>query len=178
MMSKVGANEEQLNSALGAVVPILTNALARNASTPEGASALHNALSNKHDGSVLDSLMDLVNNPQNGEGAGILRHVLGGSRPAVEQAVSVNTGLNQQGVGQLLEMLAPMLMGVLGRQQRQATSSDAAGGLSEWLRSAQGQMQNQAPQQMGFIGRLLDRDGDGNMMDDVMEMGFKFFTKR
>ena len=53
---QIGAGEQQTQSAAMAALPALLGAMKRNASTPEGASALSNALEQDHDGGILDHL--------------------------------------------------------------------------------------------------------------------------
>ena len=85
---QVGAKEEDTAKAMPEVFGLLTDALARNSSRQEGAQALSNALAKDHDGSILNNLPDFINNFQDGPGDGILRHVLGDRRSAVEQGLS------------------------------------------------------------------------------------------
>jgi len=77
---QAGATPEQAKSALGDAIPILMNALARNNSSAVGAESLRNAIARDHDGSLLDNLGDFLNNPAMANGAGILKHVLGGKK--------------------------------------------------------------------------------------------------
>jgi len=53
---QVGADEETTGQAISAAIPLLITALARNASQPAGADALHNALQD-HDGGILGNVM-------------------------------------------------------------------------------------------------------------------------
>jgi len=56
MAADVGADEGQVRSAATAAIPLLLGALARNASSADGAKALHGALQKDHDGSLLDNV--------------------------------------------------------------------------------------------------------------------------
>ena len=75
---------------------------------------------------------------------------------------------------QILMMLAPIVMGYLGRQKQQQNLD--AGGLSDWLGGQQQQIQ-QSPQG-GFLNGMLDRDGDGSTMDDIASMAMNYITNR
>ncbi|MGA7614625.1 MAG: DUF937 domain-containing protein, partial [Thermoanaerobaculia bacterium] len=81
----VGADSTTTKSAIGTAVPLLVAALAKNASSPAGAQALHGALARDHDGGILENLAGFLGNPQSMNGAGILEHVLGGKVGAVQQ---------------------------------------------------------------------------------------------
>ena len=50
----LGANPQATKTAATAALPLLFSALARNAQTEDGASALHRAIEKDHDGSLLD----------------------------------------------------------------------------------------------------------------------------
>ncbi len=79
-----GADRQQTATAASGVMSTLVSALARNASTPEGAQSLSNALDRDHDGGILDNVMDLFGGnaqpkPEQTRamnGQGILKHLL------------------------------------------------------------------------------------------------------
>lgn len=114
--SRLGVSPEQANSAVGAGLPAILAGLAKNAQRPDGASALASALDKDHDGSVLedDGYFDTY---QQKNGAGILGHVFGNQTGAVGSQVSALGGLDPAQGGQLLQMLAPLVMGFLGKQK-------------------------------------------------------------
>ena len=120
---QIGAKEEETTNALSGILPTLLGAMANNSKTPEGAQGLLGALDKDHDGSILDNVGDFLGNYQNGPGEGILNHVLGNNRPIVEQNLSQKTGLNSSQIGNLLQIAAPLIMGYLGKQKRQAGGS-------------------------------------------------------
>lgn len=169
---QVNASPTQTKSALGSAIPILINALAKNSSTAEGASALKNAVAKDHDGSLLDHLGDFLNNPAAGNGAGILKHVLGNKRQNVEKYISNDSGLDSSSVGRILEMAAPLVMGYLGKN-----SGKQGSGIESILNSYMKTQKKQVPQSQGIINQLLDRDNDGNVMDDIAELGMSFLGK-
>ena len=74
-------------------------ALARNASTTEGAASLQQALVKDHDGSILEHVTDFLGNPEAANGAGILRHVLGHQQVTVQQGLSRSLGLESNQIG-------------------------------------------------------------------------------
>jgi hypothetical protein len=169
--------------------------MARNTQNAQGASALASALDRDHDGSVLNNLDAFLRTPEQGKGAGILNHVLGAQRGRVEQYVAKSSGLNSGNSGQLLEMLAPLVMGSLGKQKK-AQGLDAgglAGMLGQLLGGAQtsgtsttsrpgnaaaqqapgaGAKAAKSPQQQ-LLESLLDGDKDGDIKDDLLNLGGK-----
>ena len=147
--SQLGADPATTQKAVGAALPLLLGALGKNASTEDGASALFNALSSKHDGSVLNDLSGFITKGGDvKDGQGILRHTLGSKQTGIEQALSQATGLGTDSTGNLLAMLAPVVMGALGQQ-------------------------DQVPSQLGGLSGLLDMNNDGSIIDDVVNLGSK-----
>lgn len=172
---QLGASDTQVQSAIGMALPALLQGLQRNAANPQGAESLANALQRDHDGGILDDLMGFLGNAQQGPGAGILRHVLGDQRAVVQQGIGQATGINPNQMGGLLEMLAPMVMGALGKTTRQ--EGTGVGGLFDLLGQATGQMQQQQPQAFNLVNMLLDQNRDGNVVDDVARMLGNFLKR-
>lgn len=171
---RFGISETAANTAVQIGVPLIMAALARNASQPQGAESLHEAINNDHDGSILDNVMGYLGNPQSENGAGILGHVFGNQRPAIENNLAQATGMDQNSAGGLLETLAPLVMGSLGKAQQQNELDPS--GLSNLLNSQQQEAQANAPDMMGMLGSMLDQNKDGSSMDDLQRMAAKFFN--
>ena len=170
---RFGLSESQAGAAVQIAVPLILTALTRNASQPEGAESLHQAINNDHDGSIFSNLTGYLDNPQSANGAGILRHVFGAQQPTVEDNLAQATGIDPNAASGLLETIAPMVMGAVGQTQQQ-NELDASG-LSNLLNSQQQQAQANAPGVMGMLGSMLDRNQDGSAMDDLQRMDARFF---
>ena len=166
--SQIGADRKQVERAVPAALGSLMTGLARNTRSAEGAGALATALSNDHDGSILDDLSSALSAPEQGPGAGILGHVFGSKRGAVESALGQGTGLDAGSMGKLLTMLAPLVLGALGKKQRRDGLDPT--GLGGLLRREQQSAARRAPD-LGMLGGLLDADGDGDIKDDVAKIG-------
>ena len=129
------------------------------------------ALNSKHDGSILDNLGDLfgggVDSNVIDDGGKILGHVLGGKQRQVENALGAKAGMDAGSVAQILKVAAPILMGLLGKQQRQQNVNTSSGieGLLGGLLGG-----NSPRQEQSFIESILDADGDGSVVDDVAGM--------
>ena len=170
---RFGISETTANTAIQMAVPLILTALARNASQPQEAQNLHQAIANDHDGSIFDNLMGYLGNPQSANGAGILGHVFGGQRPAIENNLAQATGMDQSSAGGLLETLAPLVMGSLGKA-RQENGLDASG-LSNYLNVQQQEAQSTAPNAMSVLSSMLDQNQDGSSIDDLQRMAARFF---
>jgi hypothetical protein len=173
--SNLGADEGAVGNAIGMALPMLMGALSRNASNDEGARSLDGALERDHDGSILDNLSGFLGQAEQGPGDGILRHVLGAKRPAVEQGLSKSTGLDAGTIGKLLVTLAPVVLGAIGKAKRDKHMD--SGGLSQFLAGERQEIERSAPDKMGIIGSLLDSDGDGQIEVDEIAKGVGLLGK-
>ena len=170
MSQAIGADQAATQKALQAALPLLLAALAKNATNRQGAEALHQAVARDHDGSLLQNLDGYIARPDTQTGEGILRHVLGAKRPAVEAGISKASGLDAKGVATMMASLAPLVMGMLGQTQRQQNLD--APGLAQMLQGEQRQVAASAPG-LGGLSRLLDSDNDGQITDDLAKLGGK-----
>ena len=184
MAQQLGASSQQIQSAVGAALPLLLGALGQNATQPQDAAALFNALEHDHGQATpqgLGGLGDLLGAVLGGagaapgrgaggglgDGAAILGQIFGGNRQQAENQLGQATGLGSS-AGQLLAMLAPMVMAYLANRVK-AGNMDA---------SALGQTRGQehALQQGGLggglLGSLLDQNGDGKLdAGDLLQLG-------
>lgn len=168
----VGADQESTGRAVAAALPLLLGTVAGQAENPDNANALFGVLNNDHDGSILDSLGSLLgggyaSRAMGSDGARILGHVFGNNRGAVEQSVARSSGVDQGLIAKLLPMLAPIVMGYIGRKLR-GDGLDAGG-----LGSILGGERTQMRQQDSGLGSILDAitggggsdQGGGGLMD-------------
>ena len=202
MAAQLGATPQQTQSAIQAALPMLMGAMQRNASTPQGADALHRAVTRDHQGvdlggllggllgggagGGLGGLMGAVmgamggGQPQGAQrspldnGAAILGHVFGQAQPRAAAGVARASGLDTGAAAKLMAMLAPMLMGTLG-QATQKQGLDA-GGLSDLLGQVTRGLGGQGGGVPKAVGRLLDSDGDGDVdAQELLAAGSKLF---
>lgn len=168
---QTGQSESKTGSVLTMALPVLMQAMKRNASTPQGAEGLLGALSGKHDGSILDNLGGLfgggVDDEVVNDGSKILGHVLGNKQQNVTNALSQKSGMDAGAVAQILKVAAPILMGLIGKQSRKQNVNNASGieGLLGGLLGG-----NSPKSEQSFLESMLDADGDGSIIDDVAGM--------
>lgn len=164
---QLGQDKAKTTSALSAALPLILGAMKNNASSQQGAEGLLGALSGKHDGSILDNLGGLLGSEDvMKDGAGILGHVFGGREQNVAQAVSSKSGIDMGSAMNLLKMAAPVIMGMLGKQTRQNNVSDA-NGIGDLLGGLLG---GGAQKEQSLVTQILDADGDGSVIDDLIGM--------
>lgn len=161
---KTGIDATQASSVLANGLPAIMSAMQNNVSG-EGASGLLAALSSsKHDGSILDNVSGFLKDGDFTDGSKILGHVLGGKEENMVQGLSSKTGVDSGIIAKILPMLAPIVMGYLGKQTKKegvSNSSDLSGMLGGIL----GGLGDNA-----MLTSVLDQNGDGKLdASDAME---------
>ncbi len=119
---RIGADEAQTRNAVNAAVPALLAALSQDA---ERGSGLQEAIRRDHDGAILDQLPEYLGgtaqlSPRTTNGSGILEHTLGARQADMERALSAKSGLDLGTIARLLPILAPIIMGMLGKKGQSA----------------------------------------------------------
>lgn len=159
--TRIGADETKTRSALHAAVPALLAAFSQEA---ERGGGIRQAIERDHDGSIIDQLSGYLGgganlSPRTTNGAGILDHVLGNRQPDMQQALSAKTGLNASSIGSLLALLAPIVMGMIGKK----SNASPGGGFSrDDLGSILGREKQDAKSKNPDIGDILDSFGQGS----------------
>ena len=166
--NQLGVDDQATQQAISTALPMLVGALGRNAESPEGARALDQALQRDHDGSILNNVpVALANDRMVQDGQAILGHILGAKQGNVEMGVAKASGLDANSAGALMSMLAPVLMGALGQQkQQQSLNADSLAGMLQTERQI-------SDSELSGLSQLLDMDGDGDVTDDVINIGSK-----
>lgn len=178
LSTQLGATPEQTENAIGMALPTLLGAVARKADDDTEIERLHGAI-DEHDDDALDGISGLLGGTQDspasaqallGSGDNILDSILGGSKSKVETGIGKASGLSGGQVGSLLSMLAPLVIGTIGKKARSGGLD--MGGLAGMLRGEKKEIEQQATG--GLLAGLLDQDGDGDFdFSDVMQLGMK-----
>lgn len=170
-------DRNQAESAVEGGFTTLLNAISKNVASPSGAEGLAGALDRDHDGSILDDITGFlggtrqVDNTSMLNGSGILKHLLGGQQNQVVEMLGKATGLHESQAGQMLMSLAPVVMGMLGRQKKMGNLDQTS--LANLVTRGTENFNRQSPTNTSLITKMLDRDGDGSAMDEIMSMGAK-----
>lgn len=168
-----GAESDKVQKLMDMGIPTIMQAMGRNAKSPEGAESLMNALRQHQD----DDVENMVRNPSaidKNDGEKILSHILSSKDDQVKMNLAKETGLEKNQVSGVLAQIAPLLMGVMGQQQKQrgAGVSDISSLVTDALgKSAKGGM-------MDMATRFLDQDKDGSIVDDIGDMLGGMFGKK
>ena len=176
---QLGLDPQQASGAIGAALPLLLGKLGSNAAQPQGAQALLGALQNNHSGldigSVLGAVLGGASSPQ-ANGAGILGHIFGGQQNRAELGLGQATGLGGERAGQLLKILAPIVLAFIAQRMSQGGAQNNPLGLAEVLGQEQRQVQQQGGLGGGLLGAVLDQDGDGQLgLGDILKIGSGMF---
>lgn len=153
-------------------VAALVAGLQRNAASPQGAEQLSAALAKDHDGSVLkDVAAALTGGELPADGQKIVQHIFGAKQPAVAKHIADETAVQPGAASDILNTLAPIVLGALGKKQKTA-QLDASGLADQLLRQRLPKTGAAAS-----IVALLDRDKDGMVLDDIVQIGRGIFGK-
>lgn len=140
--NKFGISKNQVIALLAVAAPLVISYLKKKSQeNSEEADALNNALDKDHDGSILNDPSQAAARQQ--EGGSILDHIFGGQKATVENQLSQNTGISMDKIGPIMAMLAPLIMGYIGKQ-KQSSGVTSGGGLGDLLSGILGGAQSQA----------------------------------
>ncbi|WP_159479243.1 DUF937 domain-containing protein [Chryseobacterium sp. 18068] len=170
--NKFGISKNQIIALLAVATPLVISYLRNKSQDNKEAEALNNALDKDHDGSILDDTSQLE--ARQNEGGSILSHVFGSEKGNVENQLSQNTGISIDKIGPILAMLAPVIMGYIGKEKQQ--NNVGAGGLGDLLGGILGGAQTQAQQQQSnplndILGSVLgggQSQSSGNPLNDIL----------
>ena len=172
--NKFGISKNQVIALLAVAAPLVISYLRKKSQEdPNEAEALNNALDKDHDGSILGDPSQVEARQQ--EGGSILDHVFGGQKATVENQLSQNTGISMDKIGPILAMLAPLIMGYIGKE-KQSGGVTSGGGLGDLLGGILGSAQNQAQAQNSnplndILGSVLgggSQQSSGNPLNDIL----------
>ncbi len=119
-------------------------------------------------GTVLNQLGALFGGGGTGTASlqsGLLEQFLGGATEKMAIAIATKTGLSKPMVQKALVMLIPIVIGALFKYGSQAQAAQPDRGRDPQIRRAA-----QGNDPLGGLGAILDRDGDGSFLDDILEM--------
>lgn len=170
--NKFGISKNQIIALLAVAAPLVISYLRNKSQDSKEAEALNNALDKDHNGSILDDSSQVE--ARQAEGGSILNHVFGGDKQNVENQLSQNTGISIDKIGPILAMLAPVIMGYIGKEKQQNNVS--AGGLGDLLGGILGNASSQAQTQQSnplndILGSVLgggQSQSSGNPLNDIL----------
>lgn len=173
LSQQLGADPNTTRQAVPAALTALLGGLSRNVQQPGGSQQLDSALAD-HQDTAGGNLATLLGGGSIGsQGGGILGHIFGNHQPAVASQVGQRTGLNQAQAARLLILLAPFVLHYLAKQrqqQQQQQPGSAGGGITDILNGERTRVEQAHPEHRGILASILDRNHDGQILDDVASM--------
>jgi hypothetical protein len=194
MAQQLGVDEQMATTGAGALLPAILGGFKKTAQTqPSGLDGLGGLLGQLGGGGLLDSVLSPEPTPVE-KGNDVLGQIFGSkdvSRSVADHA-SGQTGLDSSLLKKMLPILAMLVAGYMAKQAGgeqggglgglvggmlgggQAPAGGGFGGiLGNVLGGALGGGQAPAGGGLGGLGSLLDMDGDGNPLDDIIGMAGK-----
>lgn len=175
---ELGVSEAQAAEGAAALAPAVLGGFKKQAQTqPSGLDGLGGLLGKLGGGGLLDDL--LGSQPTNlSRGNDVLGQIFGSKdvSRAVAQNASASTGMSADVLKKMLPMVAMAVAGFMAKQKESGAAPGAAqasgGGLGGMLG---GLLQGGGSQQSrgGGLASMLDMDGNGNPLDDIMRMAGK-----
>jgi hypothetical protein len=179
---ELGLSESQAASGAEALLPAILGGLKKQAQAqPSGLDGLGGLLGQLGGGGLLDNVLS----PQPtdvGRGNDVLGQIFGSKEVSreVAQNAAGSSGLDPALLRKMLPILAMAVAGFMAKQQggggAQPDSGSPEGGLGGLLGGLVGSLgggRAAAPGSAGGLGSLLDLNGDGNALDDILRMAGK-----
>jgi hypothetical protein len=148
---ELGISEQQVQLGAAALLPAILGGFKKQVQTqPTGLSGLGGLLGALGGGGLLDDV--LASHPTNVDrGNNVLGQIFGSKEVSrnVAQNASTKTGLDPSLLKKMLPMLAMVVAGYMARQRPEVEAAPTGA-------------------RRGGLGGLLDLDGDGNALDDIL----------
>ena len=175
---ELGVSEEQAASGAAALAPAILGGFTKQAQAqPSGVEGLGGLLERLGGGGLLDQV--LAPQPTDlSQGNNVLGEIFGSKdvSRAVAQNAASQSGLAPGLLQKMLPMLAMLISGYLARQRGEAAGAGGGGGLGDLLGGLLGGGAGAsagAGGRSGGLGAMLDANGDGNPLDDIIRMAGK-----
>lgn len=175
---QLGVHEQVAEAGAAALLPAILGGFKKTTQAqPDGLGGLGGLLGQVGGGGLFDSVVSPEPTPVE-KGNDVLGQIFG--TKDVSRSVAGNaaaqTGIDPALLKKMLPILAMLVAGYLAKQSSGAEGGGLGGMLGNILGGALGggQAPTSAAGGLGGIGSLLDMDGAGNPLDDIINMAGKF----
>ena len=172
MAKELGIPPAMAKQGADALLPAILGGFKKQAQSGGGLEGLGGLIGQLGGGGLLDSVLGSQPTPVQ-QGNDVLGQIFGSkdvSRTVAGQAAT-QTGIDSGILKQMLPILAMMVAGYMAKQGGQSGESGGLGGmLGNVLGGAMGGGAAPSAGGLGGLGKMLDMDGDGNPLDDIMGM--------
>jgi hypothetical protein len=189
---QLGVNEQMAEMGASALLPSILGGFKKTAQAqPTGLEGLGGILGQLGGGGLLDSVLSPEPTPVE-QGNNVLGQIFGSKDVSrtVAGSAAEQTGIDSSLLKKMLPLLAMLVAGYLAKQSggeeqgglggliggMLGGGTSSGGGLGGMLGNVLGGGQQAAPASgggLGGLGSLLDMDGDGNPLDDIIGMAGK-----
>lgn len=173
---QLGVSEQTAQAGAAALLPAILGGFKNTTQVkPGGLEGLGGLLGQLGGGGLFDSVMSAEPTPVE-RGNDVLGEIFGSKdvSRAVAGNAATQTGIDPSLLKKMLPILAMLVAGYLAKQSGGAGAGGGLGGmLGNILGGALGgggQQQSSAGGGLGSIGSMLDMDGDGNPLNDILRM--------
>ncbi len=173
MAKELGVNENVAQAGAEALLPAILGGFKKTTQAqPNGLEGLGGLLGQLGGGGLLDSVLAPQQTPIE-QGNVVLGQIFGSKEVSrtVAAGAEQQTGISSDLLKKMLPMVAMMVAGYMAKQG--GDSSGNGGGLGGLIGGLLGGGGSQASGGLGGLGSLLDLDGDGNPLDDIIGMAGK-----
>lgn len=175
MARELGVSESQAARGAEALLPAILGGFKKQAQTQaSGMDGLSGMLEQLGGGGLLDNV--LSPEPTNvSAGNNVLGQIFGSKEVSrtVAQNAAATSGLDAGVLKKMLPMLAMLATGYMAKQGGRGNAAPAAGGLGGGLGGMLGGLLGGQNKGGGGLAGMLDMNGDGNVLDDIMRMASK-----
>jgi hypothetical protein len=176
MAQELGVSESQARTGAAALLPAILGGFKKQTQAQSsGLEGLGGLLGQLGGGSLLDDV--LSPQPTNvNRGNDVLGTIFGSKDVSrtVAQDAAAKTGLDPSILKKMLPILAMLVTGYMARKQSGGAPGGSGGGLGGVLGGMLGGGSGGAgASQGGGLGSMLDLNGDGNPLDDILRMAAK-----
>ncbi|QJB67927.1 DUF937 domain-containing protein [Parasphingorhabdus halotolerans] len=173
MAKELGINESVAQAGAAALLPAILGGFKKTTQAqPSGLEGLGGLLGQLGGGGLLDSVLGSQPTPVN-KGNEILGNIFGSKEVSrtVAAGAAQQTGISSDLLKKMLPVVAMMVAGYMAKQSGEESGGGGIGGLIGGLLGGGNKASSGGA--MGGIGSLLDLDGDGNPLDDIIGMAGK-----
>ncbi len=177
MAGELGVSEAQAKAGADALLPAILGGLKKHAQAqPEGLDGLLNMVGGLGGGAMLDEVL-APRATDVSQGNNVLGQIFGSHDVSrtVARSAAAQSGLDPSVLKKMLPMLTMLVAGYMAKHGRTSAvpAPSADGGLGSLLG---GMMSGQSQQSAGAGGlaSMLDLNGDGNALDDIMGVAGRF----
>lgn len=172
LASQFGLDENKAGELSQLLAPAIGSA-AKQQATTGGLGELLGALKGEGQGALFDDAAQAASPEGQAQGMAFLENLMGGSESAQRLAAKAaeQSGIDMDTVMQFMPAVAGMLQGGLQKQlpdsDVESLMPDTGGGIGGMISGLMGGGSGSGPD-LSMLTNLLDADGDGSIIDDIM----------